>query len=253
MTIAALVTAAGVLAMPAVMKSGTAQKEEVAEDNLQDAGVTVTAQDMAVLEELGGLGHRIDSLDAFDVTGSIQTTDPADPSGPQKVDFRYCRQGTRLYYKLGKQETIVSEDGMLLVDHHAEKMFLMPSKDAETPGILPSGKQIAGFFAEEGYKIARRKRAGLQWIELERPNHATMKVYRVGYDNARFVREVYMRLTDLSDPFNTEKDQVIHATVDKWSISDPAAELFDARRYISRKGTRFVPVEPYKHFAFIQP
>lgn len=206
--------------------------------------------DLAILEELGNLFHRLDSITAFEVSGTVTAFDPSEGAGKMEMNYRYARLDSLVYYQLGQQETVSNSEMLLMVDHKAEKIFVSRPQQF-SPGLFPSSSILANFLTGEGYDISRKTKSGLNWIILQRSNHISCKDYRVGFDQAGFIRQTYMRITDVSDPLNDAKDRIMEATADKWTIEDPAMTMFDASRFVTRASGGYAPAPAYKNYALI--
>ncbi|WP_423735449.1 hypothetical protein [Chitinophaga caseinilytica] len=243
-----IVLSAGILvAMPVIRKltvSLPASPAVAAETE------TFPAADLAVLEELGGLFHRLDNITAFEVTGTVTAFDPSDGAGKVQMDYRYARLDSLVYYQLGQQETVSNTEMLLMIDHKAEKIFVS-GPQRFSPGLFPSSTILANFLTGEGYNISRKTKGGLNWIILQRPNHISCKDYRVGFDQAGFIRQTFMRITDISDPLNDAKDKIMEATADRWTIADPAGATFDVTRFVTRSQGGLTPAPAYKNYALI--
>lgn len=207
-------------------------------------------KDLEILQELGGLFHRLDSVRDFEVRGSVSSTDPADSAANGTIAYHYARLDSMVYYRLGQEEILSTKEAFVMVNHSAEQVFVSGPKPFN-PGVFPAGDQMANFLTGEGYAISREKKDGLTWITLVRPNHVTCKEYRVGYDDNGFIRETFMRLTDLRDPLNAEKDRTVKTKADGWKTERPAASLFDASRFVQQQSGRYVPAGSLKTYQLI--
>ncbi len=214
------------------------------------ASEPVNETELAVLQELGSLFHRLDSVADFEVKGSVLSSDPQDSTSAQAFTYHYARRDSMVYYRLGEQEMLSTDAVFVMANHATEQLFVSAPKPFN-PGIFPAGEQMANFLTGEGYEVGRTKKSGLNWITLKRPNHITCKEYRVGFDDAGFIRETFMRLTDLSDPLNTEKDKTMLMKADQWKIESPAASLFDASRFIQRQSGKFLAAGSFKTYQLI--
>lgn len=242
-----IVLSAGILVAMPVLRKLTVQEENVPAPAAPDA---YSAADLAVLGELGGLFHRLDSITAFEVTGSVVMFDPADSVGRMKANYHYAKLDSLVYYRLGDQEILSTAALQLVVDHKAEKMFISPPQRFR-PALFPAPAIIANFLTGEGYVISRKVKGGLNWITLERANHISCKEFRVGFDNAGFIRQTYSRLTDQSDPLNEAKDKIMEAYAEKWTITDPAVGIFDASRLLTKTPEGFQPAPAFQNYALI--
>lgn len=243
-----IVLSAGVLMAMPVIRKLVVSPEDVP---VMPAGPeTFPAADLAVLEELGGLFHRLDSITAFEVTGTVVMFDPADSAGRIQANYHYARLDSLVYYRMGDQETLSTRELQLVVDHKSEKMFLS-GPQRFTPALFPSSAIVANFLTGEGYDISRKVKSGLTWVSLKRANHISCKEFTVGFDQAGFIRQTYSRLTDQTDPLNDAKDKIMEATADKWTIADPAIAIFDASRLVVSTSEGFQPAPAYKNYALI--
>ncbi|WP_341836429.1 hypothetical protein WJU16_00825 [Chitinophaga pollutisoli] len=245
---AVIVLSAGIIAaMPVFRNTESAGKVET---DAPAASETVSAAELVILEDLGSVFHRMDSIKAFEVSGSVSVLDPAESIGTIRQIYRYAKLDSLVYYKLGDQEILSNTEMQLIVDHKAEKIFVSRSQQA-IPNPFPSPSAISAFLTGEGYSIKQKKLNGLRWISLERPNHITCKEYRIGIDHEGFIRQSYCRLTDQSDPLNNEKDRILEASADQWMLGEPALSIFSSSRFVVRTAEGYKPVSEYKDYDLI--
>lgn len=206
--------------------------------------------DLKILRELGGLFHRLDSVKDFEVRGSVTSTDPGDSTAGGTLTFHYARLDSMVYYQLDREEILSTKDVFVMVNHSTEQIFVSAPKPFN-PGVFPAGDQMANFLTGEGYAVSRKKKDGLNRITLARPNHITCKEYQVAFDDDGFIRETYMRLTDVRDPLNADKDRTVQTKADEWKIARPAASLFDASRFVQQRSGRYFAAGSFKTYQLI--
>ncbi|WP_157962975.1 hypothetical protein [Chitinophaga deserti] len=241
-----LVVAAGTAAGVPYWKAQTAKSNELPPLPEPER---VSENDMRILEELGGVLKKIDSLNAFETAGSIRVSDPDE--GEQSLEYHYAKRDSLSYYKLGQQETLSNGKIVVMADHYAEKLFVTPAGQTPKAGFMPAGDQLAAFLTGEGYAIRKSETDGMRYIELTRPNHINYKVYRIGYDDAGLVRESFIRMTDISHPLDTSRDRIIRTSADRWIVGRPPTDLFDIYRLIKEEGGSYVPMPAYQHYDII--
>ena len=203
-----------------------------------------------VLKELSELYRRLDTVRQLHVSGTVQTIDLAADSKNVQFTYEYARKGDVAYYRVAESETVALPDVLIAIDHAVKKIFVSAPR-AIAPVFSISSTQLAKLLGEEGYAITRTVTNNRTQIALLRENHITCKEFRISYDSSGFIRETFMRMTDLNDPANKDMDKRIIVRANDWDLGIPPARLFAADRYIVRVNNTWEAAAAFKNYELI--
>jgi hypothetical protein len=192
--------------------------------------------DPALIRELADISRHLDSVRRFYVEGKIIANDPSDSINQLNADFTYATKDDRIYSKLGDQEMLYCPEFSLTVNHSIKKIFLAPPSNMAMPYRLPWDTMMR-MINDEGYHVSSSSHNSIATIRLVRENHASCKEYAVSYDTAtHLIQHVFLRLTNLADPFNKKSDRKIHMNFSRWQLEHVPDELFDVKKWIRKEG-----------------
>lgn len=192
--------------------------------------------DPALIRELADVSRHLDNVKHFYMEGKITAIDPGDSVNRMNADFSYAVKEGRVYSKLGDQEMLYCPEFSLTVNHGVKKVFLAPPAEAGMPYRLPWDTMMR-MINDEGYDVIRTSSNSIATIKLIRENHASCKEYAISYDTAsHLIQHVFMRLTNLSDPFNRKSDRRIHVSFSRWQVEHVPEALFDVKKWVRKEG-----------------
>ena len=89
-------------------------------------------------------------------------------------------------------------------------------------------------------------------VSLRCANHATCKEYRFVLDTSgNVLKELYLRLTNLDDPLNTEMDKEIKVSFSRWQVNQAPANLLKRDNYVVKTHNKWVPAIAYRGYELV--
>lgn len=192
--------------------------------------------DPALIRELADVSRHLDSVHTFYMEGKISATDPGDSLNKMNADFTYAIKDKKVYSKLGEQEVLYCPEFSLTVNHSVKKVFLAPPVEGGMPYRLPWDTMMR-MINDEGYDVIKTSSNDIATIKLVRENHASCKEYAISFDTAtHLIQHVFIRLTNLSDPFSKKSDRRIHVSFNRWQLEHVPEALFDVKKWVRKDG-----------------
>jgi hypothetical protein len=186
------------------------------------------------------------------VSGQIAVKDPADTSNNIHTGFRFARRYDSIYYALGDDQILSLPDIYLTVNNAVKKIFILPSKKVQAPFHLPVDTLLK-MYAEEGYSVQVISNPPLKTVRLFRSNHISCKEFKVTWqEQERALKEVSMRLTDLDDPFNNDRDKIVTVRIADWLTLVPR-DLFDKNKYVQQGDGQWMPATRLSDYELLVP
>lgn len=244
----ALTLVAAAFASPAVRSwlRPAGKSSAVVTPAAKDGGYTV--EDEKLLRDMLGVYAHLDSCKTFLVAGRFAATDPADSSRQMDAAFRFYKDGTQFYYRIGDNEMIALQDAYISINHTAKKIFIAPPKKVLPPFHM-STDSLLRLWKEDRYQLSATDTGDTRMLQLLCENHVTCKEYRFAYNRSKHVMQSYfMRLTDLSDPLNTALDKTVLVTINEWVEDNTPGDLLRRSRYVVRHQDNWKPAGVYRDY-----
>lgn len=246
-----MATAGAFAGIPALRErfTGSAVKQETvtAEKAVQK---NISKEQKAILKEMTGVLHGMDTLTALTITGTVNVNDQADSTNNMSATFTYTRQGREGYYRIGDNEMASLKEAYIVVANDAKKIFISPARSLANPVKLPVTDEV-GLLEKEGYAISRKVSEGVTEIALLNNKHISCREYRLSYDSAGQIRQVKMRLSEPSAMADLEKDKLINVAVNGWSSVSSRKDLLKMNRYVIIKDGVPVPSTAFQGYDVI--
>ncbi|UYQ95594.1 hypothetical protein MKQ68_10825 [Chitinophaga horti] len=243
---AILAIAAAALATPEIGKKKTAVINKASEVS----AYKIKPGQKEILQDMMRVLKATDSLRVFTITGFNKAEDLADPSNSMNVEFKYAKNDTAVYYRLGDNEMIHLPGGEISIQHDFRKILVFPGRQANRGFKTPLTLDLKQLEKEE-YDISKTQVNGLTEIKLARENHISCREYSLQYDSAGLMKSLFMRMSDLSDPTDTGRDKLLHVQVQQWRKGYAETGLFDISRYVHRENGTLVPAGHLKDYEII--
>jgi hypothetical protein len=241
-----LLTVASFAAIPLLRTWRQPSVQPVTNDN-----IPYGKKEIAVLKGVLAVYARIDTLQTLNMGGKITTIDPADPEHNLKTDFNYCKKGQLIYYRLGDNEMVQLPDVNISTNSTVKKMFVTPPKQIITAPHLPVDSIIA-LWQDDSYTVAATEIDEQVTVTFLCEQHVTCKELRITYNRASGkMNNIYMRLTNLSDPLNKKMDREVNVVFDKWEEVVAAGKYFTLSDYLEKKAGSWQPAGVYSSYRLI--
>lgn len=211
-----------------------------------------TVEEKAALSELAAVYSHSDSLKLLYVSGDISVKDPSDTTNNIHAGFLFARRFDSIYYALGDDQILSLPDIYLTVNKAVKKIFILPSKKLLAPFHLPVDTLLK-MYAEEGYAVQVTRNPPFKTVRLFRSNHISCKEFTVTWqEEEQSLKEVSMRLTDLDDPLNIERDKIVTVKIADWSTLVPR-DLFDKNKYVQQGAGQWMPASRLTDYELFVP
>ena len=208
-------------------------------------------KEAAILKELIAVYRRMDSIPVLETGGKIVATDPANPSDDLRTDFNYQRKNNLLYYQLGESEMVQLQDVNISTNKSVNRMFVTPPQTITTVAHLPVDSIIA-LWEDDSYAISTREVDQQVTVSFLCEQHASCKELKITYNRAsRKMNGMYMRLTNLSDPFNKALDRVVDIAFNRCEEGKVNDSYFMLSRYLKKDGNSWLPAGAYSQYKLI--
>jgi hypothetical protein len=241
-----LLTAGSFAAIP-LLRSWWKPAEKVVAETPPSYGKKETE----LLKGLLAVYARIDTLQVLDMGGQITTTDPSDPVNNLRADFNYCKKGELIYYRLGDNEMVQLPDVNISANSTVKKMFVTPPKQIITAPHLPVDSIIA-LWQNDSYTVSSTEIDEQVTITFLCEEHVTCKELKITYNRASHkMNNVYMRLTNLSDPLNKKLDREVNVVFNRWEEVIAAGKYFTLSDYVTQKAGVWQPAAGYSSYRLI--
>ena len=205
------------------------------------------AEELA-LKKLLSVFSRMSEVTSLYATGSFNAVDPSDPDNKIGTSFIYSQDREQLYYRIGNQEIVALPDIYIAVNHDIKKIFVSDAKTILPPMQMPVDSLLR-LWKNENYTISETTTGNLTTVDLRCDNHITCKEYKAVYDAEKlYVTSVYMRLTNLDDPFNEKKDKQITVSFSRWEEGKTPPALFHSSQYIRKEQGAYLPAARFKGY-----
>jgi hypothetical protein len=246
LVMAVVVGAAGAFAAIPMLRAHLTKHAPVKEN----AEPVLDKKELAILQEVSAMQHKMDSLTVFTITGTINARDLADSSNQMHTDFLYSRKGDDSYYKLGEQEMIGTADAYISVTHDIKKILLAPPH--ENSGPMQTKMELdPAVIAREGYHVSKTQLGRLQQILLRCDNHISCREYALIIDSSGQVVQTHMRLTDHSAPADHQKDKLVDVKINRWQPGVAREDLMKAALYVTSKNGEVKPAAALSEYQII--
>lgn len=194
----------------------------------------------AILASMIRVCHHQNSLQAFYVNGHMDTHNPADSGNDVHADFVCSRRNQEYYYRVGDNEMVCLKDRYINISHDLKKIEVAPPQQLVTPAFMQDDALLK-LWEGESYEVYADTLQNMVRIQLLCEHHASCKEFRLVYDTAtQLPQQMYVRMTDLDDPLNKEKDKIYQVSVAQWQLT-PVSRLFDASLYVSGNAKQPAP------------
>lgn len=208
-------------------------------------------KEAGVLKELITVYRRMDSLPVLEMGGRIVATDPANPSDDLHADFNFQRKDSMLYYQLGESEMVQLQEVNISINKSVNRMFVTPPQTIVMMPHLPIDTIIA-LWEDERYAISTQEIDQQVTVSFVCERHVSCKELKITYNRTSGkMNNVYMRLTNLSDPFNKASDKVIDITLNRWEEGKVNDNYFTISRYLKKDAGSWQPAGAYSQYKLI--
>ncbi|MFY0256455.1 hypothetical protein ACDQ55_21175 [Chitinophaga sp. 30R24] len=212
---------------------------------------TFSRTEKELLGRLFGVFTKATASKRMLISGTLYATDPSDSAATGRQDFRYCRNNEECYYRVNEGEMIALKNMYIVINHAAKKILVSHARKIEVPFQLPNDSLIH-IWEQENYKIVTTKENTDSIISFVCDNHISCKQYRYKLNfSTGEVHELYMRLTDLQDPLNPEKDKELRFVMKDWKEGEVDEQLFKQHRYVEGVLPHCQPAAAYHDYQLI--
>jgi len=243
------------LAGGALLAAWANNRKWFSRESVQPVNIEVreyTAEEKAALAELAAVYSHSDSLKLLYVSGQIAVEDPADTTDNIQADFLFARRYDSIYYALGDDQILSLPDVYLTVNNAVKKIFILPSKKIQAPFHLPVDTLLK-MYSEEGYAVQVSRNPPFKTVRLFRSNHISCKEFKVTWEEEQQVlKEVSLRLTDLDDPLNNNRDKLVTVKISDWRTLVPG-DLFDKNKYVQQGDGQWMPAARLSGYELLVP
>jgi len=205
----------------------------------------------ALLDELSNLLTRFDSSNyTYALEGSLTVIDRKDSANAmENLPYKFYKDGARFYYRLGRTETISTDQLCLYVDHDAKRILITPAKTILQPAVMPF-KELYNHVKEEGFNLSKSIGSASALISVKNETHMSCKELSISYDTAtKNIHRIFMRLPDIIDNLDSKKETWITLVIKRWE-EDPDPRSFIQQNQFIKKDEHgnWIPVPAYADF-----
>ncbi|WP_160717995.1 hypothetical protein [Chitinophaga solisilvae] len=244
---AMLVTVFATPALRRVFLKENTQREAFVPDAQHRFSETEKAQ----LSSIFRLYAHLDSCTKLYISGVFSAVDHADSLANISQEFIFSRNGNEFYYKIGSTEMISLADAFITISHDAGKIIVSRPKKLAAPFQLPMDT-LFKVWDNENYRVHAGISKGDSVVSLTCANHATCKEYRFVFNPETLsLKENYMRLTNLRDPFNPDMDKEVHTVITLWKEDYVNGKILDMGSYLSGSAPQWTPAGAYKDYKLV--
>jgi len=208
----------------------------------------------SLLQELSTLLSRFDSTNySYQIEGSFTAIDRTDSAHAMRnIPYEFYKVGSAFHYRLGRTETISTNDICLYVDHDARKMLVTPPKNTFQPGGLQF-QDLYRLVKDEGFTLSKIKESGSALISVKNETHLSCKELSVTYDSLTSnIHKIFMRLPDITDNLDPEKETWITLIIKEWNDNPDPKSFVPKNQFIKKdeKGS-WIAVPAYAEYDVI--
>ncbi|NII25344.1 hypothetical protein HB364_09645 [Pseudoflavitalea sp. X16] len=204
----------------------------------------------ALLAELAGWLKPFDSTNtAYAYEALLTAIDKTDSAHAMtNVDYRFRKNRQQFYLRVGRQETINTDQFYLVADHDAQRIILRAAKHvAQVPGIQLNA--LYNYLRGEGYTLKKKTENGLPVIAMSNPYHISCKEFTVQYDSAvRQVKKIFFRQADIADHMDPSLEKWVTLVFKKWD-DDPESRQFPRiQDFVTSRQGKWISTPAYQDY-----
>ncbi|WP_212002833.1 hypothetical protein [Chitinophaga sp. HK235] len=215
------------------------------------AGASFTEADKQTMLKVFTILRKGMSGQQMSIEGTISIKDPQDSAASGTKPFVFSRDGASYYYALGEIEMLSLKDIYLVCNHASKRIIISPAKKVVTPFAAP-GDELIKTFREDKYELTTSAVGEDSLYVLTCNNHVACKQYSYQLNmRTGEVHELFMRLTDITDPLNAAKDKQIRFTMKSWNLQNADVRHFQKNKYLRGEKGHFRPAPAFQQYEIV--
>ncbi|MBD1395427.1 hypothetical protein [Mucilaginibacter glaciei] len=215
--------------------------------------VAVRQYDKTILEELNRFTRRLSLAGNCTFSGVLSITNNEDSAKRVvPITFLCSKNAERCYIRYGGDETLNDEGLCIFIQHDQKKVVITAQKQVVT-AVMPDLGTLTSNLSGDNYALTRSRDGADELITLKNDRHISCKEYRIRADSAsQNIKEVYVRLSNVSDPLNKAKDKVIDMVFSNWSEQADPGKYLKVGDVLKRRGTAMSLNDAYRNYELIR-
>ena len=190
----------------------------------------------------------------YTLAGVIDIKNPTDPALEVKdVSFLFCKLGSQFYYRLGTTESINEQGMYLYIDHKSKSIMVSSQKKVNYDAGPLKAINVDGTLRSEHYRLTSRINGADRTISLVNEHHISCKQYSITFDKQTLkIKRLFMRLTDVRDPFNKNNDEVVDVHITQWDRTALIGKYLTKDKVIRMIRGKLIATENFRNYRVIK-